>query len=57
MQLLAERDAQEDEWRRSEAIERENLLAELSAQKRGGSGFNYYGARGKKSEGGGQQKR
>jgi len=53
MQLLAERDAQEAEWRRNEAMERENLLAELSAQKRG---FNYYGARGKKS-GFEQQKR
>lgn len=52
MQLLAERDAQEAEWRRNEAIERENLLSELSAQKRGD--FRYYGSRGKRPE---QQKR
>jgi hypothetical protein len=52
MQLLAERDAQESEWRRNEAIERENLLAEI--QKRS---FHYYGARGKKSSAFEQQKR
>lgn len=46
MQLLAERDAQEAEWRRNEAIERENLLHELSAQKRGD--FHFYGSRGKR---------
>jgi hypothetical protein len=46
MQLLAERDATEEEWRRQEALDRENLMAELSAQKRGS--FNYYGGRGKR---------
>ncbi|KAI6243864.1 hypothetical protein M3Y99_00051900 [Aphelenchoides fujianensis] len=46
MQLLRERDAQEAEWRRQEEVDRENALAELSAQKRG---FAYYGARGKKA--------
>ena len=45
MQLLAERDAQEAEWRRNEAIERENLLNELAVQKRD---FRYYGSRGKR---------
>lgn len=54
MQLLAERDRSEAEWRRQEALERENLLSELSMQKRGS--FNYYGSRGKKS-GFEQQKR
>ncbi|KAI6227041.1 hypothetical protein M3Y95_00685000 [Aphelenchoides besseyi] len=46
MQLLAERDAQESEWRRQEALDRENARAELAKQKRD---FHYYGARGKKA--------
>jgi hypothetical protein len=47
MQLLRERDVQEAEWRRNEALERENLLNELSVQKRG-KDFRFYGSRGKR---------